>query len=257
MLQAWTDNLAGSLLVLARVAGIFSVAPILGHARVPAQVRIILSVGLTMAVAPLAGAGQELQMSRMEYVALLAREAAIGLAIGYLSVLLISAAQTAGELVDHEIGFGLSGIVDPVTNNQMPVIARFLQMFATMVFLVSGAHHWLIRALADSYRVIGPGADADLARAAEPVTAVFVTVFLTALKIAGPILGVLLLCDICLGLVARTTPQLNLLMVGFPVKIGIGVAAVLVALPVIGVVLARLMTGIYGDAMALARAMGG
>ncbi len=81
--------------------------------------------------------------------------------------------------------------------------------------------------------------------------------FLTALKIAGPILGVLLLCDICLGLVARTTPQLNLLMVGFPVKIGVGVAAVLAALPVIGVVLARLMTGIYGDAMALARAMGG
>jgi flagellar biosynthesis protein FliR len=130
-------------------------------------------------------------------------------------------------------------------------------MFATMVFLASGAHHWLIRALVDSYRAIGPGAEADLSRAAIPLSAVFVSVFLTALKIAGPILGVLLLCDICLGLVARTTPQLNLLMVGFPVKIGVGVAAVLAALPVIGVVLARLMTGIYGDAMALARAMGG
>ncbi len=257
MLEAWTDNLAGSLLVLARVAGIFSVAPVLGHARVPPQVRIILSVGLTLAVAPLAPLPEALQTGTAGFVALLAREAAIGLSIGYLCALLISAAQTAGELVDHQIGFGLSGIVDPLTNNQMPVIARFLQMFATMVFLASGAHHWLIRALVDSYRVIGPGADADLSRAAAPVTAVFVTVFLTALKIAGPILGVLLLCDICLGLVARTTPQLNLLMVGFPLKIGVGVAAVLVALPVIGVVLARLMTGIYGDAMALARAMGG
>ena len=257
MLETWTDNLAGGLLVLARVAGIFSVAPILGHARVPAQVRIILAVGLTMAVAPLTQMPAGLAVSRTDYVVLLAREAAIGLAIGYLAALLVSAAQMAGELVDHQIGFGLSSIVDPVTDNQMPVVARFLQMFATMVFLASGAHHWLIRALVDSYRAIGPGAEADLSRAAIPLSAVFVSVFLTALKIAGPILGVLLLCDICLGLVARTTPQLNLLMVGFPVKIGVGVAAVLAALPVIGVVLARLMTGIYGDAMALARAMGG
>lgn len=255
MLDIWMEQLTGFLVVLARVAGIFSVAPIFGNARVPAQVRIILAVALAAAVAPVAGTIPEGVAGSMRLVTALATEAAIGLAIGYVAMVVLSAAQMAGELVDHEIGFGLSSTIDPISNVQMPVLAKFLQMFATLIFLASGAHHLVIQALADSYSVIGPGHPAALAGGLEAALAIFVMVFVTALKIAGPILGILLLCDVCLGLVGRTTPQLNLLMVGFPVKIGVGVTALLVALPVISLVLSRLFTGIYGDTMALVRAL--
>lgn len=258
ILEAWSAQLLGWLFVLARVAGIFSVAPIFGNARVPPQVRVILSAALALAIAPIAAVPGGLTEASLPVVVLgLVREAVVGLAIGFVATLVLSAAQIGGELIDHEIGFGLSSTIDPLTNVQMPVMAKFLQLFATLIFLVSGAHHWLIRALADSYTLIRPGSALALEALSQPMMDIFVAVFLTGLKIAGPILGVLLLCDVCLGLVARTTPQLNLLMVGFPLKIGVGILAFLVALPAIAVVLAQLMGSIYGDVMTIARAAGG
>ncbi|MCC6483937.1 MAG: flagellar biosynthetic protein FliR [Armatimonadetes bacterium] len=257
VLDLWSEQLIRFLLVLGRVGGIFSVAPIFGQAKVPVQVRIIIIVALAAAVAPVSGsAPQFTQASPLPLVVGLAREVTVGLAIGFIASLVISAAQMAGELMDYEIGFGLSGSVDPISNVQMPVAARFLQMFATLLFLVVGAHHLLIQGLVESFGIIAPGAPANLAAASRPVMEIFVEVFLTGLKIAGPIIGLMLLCDIALGLVARTSPQLNLLMVGLPLKIGVGICALAVGLPVMGVVLTHLLRGMYGDVMVAARALG-
>ncbi len=247
----------GFVLVLARVSGIFSVAPIFGQARVPGQVRIILSVAMAAAVTPVVTTPVLLADKHLlPFVLALGREAVIGLSIGLVATLLLSAAQMAGELMDHSIGFGLSGMIDPVTNMQMPVIAKFLELLTALLFLSSGAYQYLIKALADSYMVLGPGEPSNLAFAARPITALFISMFIVALKIAAPILGILLLLDLALGLVARTTPQMNLLMVGFPLKIGGGMAAVLVALPVIGVVMTQVLGGMYGDIQMLMRALG-
>lgn len=244
------------LLVVARVGGIFSVAPVFGQARVPVQVRIIIMVALGAAVAPVSGAAPEFSQTGVVGLFIsMAREVVIGLAIGFIAALVVSAAQMAGELMDYEIGFGLAGSVDPLTDVQMPVAARFLQMFATLIFLTVGAHHFLIQALVESFSVISPGAPANMALASRPVMEIFVAVFLTGLKIAGPIIGLMLLCDLALGLVARTSPQLNLLMVGLPLKIGVGICALAVGLPVMGIVLTRLLSGMYGDVMVAARAL--
>lgn len=257
MLDVWSAQLVRFLLVLARSAGIFSVVPVLGQTPVPAHVRVILTVALALAVAPIAGMPPaDVTSSNFALTWALGREAVVGLTIGFVAALIISCAQIAGEMVDFEIGFGLSGSIDPLTNVQMPVIAKFLQLFVTLIFLASGAHYLVICALADSFGVIAPGQPAAVALAYRPLMDIFVRVFLLGLKVAGPILGVLLLCDLSLGLVARTTPQMNLLMVGLPLKIGVGMLAILVALPVAAVVFSQFMGGVYPASMAVVRAIG-
>lgn len=255
ILDLWTAQLVRFVVVLARVAGIFSVAPLFGQAKVPAQVRIIVSVAIAMLISPIVSPPDP-GASPLKLIAVLAGEAAVGLAIGYVAVLIVSAAQTAGELIDYSIGFGLAGVADPVTGVHMPVVSQFLHLVMTMLFLATGAHQLLIKALVDSYGWAGPGSGLDAGAAFSPIMAIFISVFLTSLKIAAPILGILLLCDIALGLVARTTPQMNLLMVGFPLKIGVGIAAVSLGTPVIFSVMSHLLGGMYRDAAMLMTAVG-
>lgn len=253
----WSEQLIRFILVLGRVGGIFSVAPIFGQARVPVQVRIIIMVALAAAVAPVAGTVPSFGNAQALAFALsLFREIIVGLSIGFIASLIMSAAQIAGELMDYEIGFGLSGSMDPISNVQMPVAARFLQMLMTVLFLTSGAHHLLIKALADSFVFITPGAASNLAALSGPMMSIFTVVFVTGVKIAGPIVGLMILCDLALGLVARTSPQMNLLMVGMPLKIGAGIAALAVGLPVMALVMTRLLTGMYSDVLTAAKAMG-
>lgn len=255
--DAWTEQLARFLLVLARVAGIFSIAPVLGQHQVPGQVRIILAAALALAIAPIAPMPDPGVLSgNLQFVLAAVREGMVGLAIGFIAQLVVSAVIIAGEMIDYQMGFGLSGSVDPITNVQMPTIAKFLQMVVTIVFLVVGAHHFLIKALADSFLIIGTGESVNFGAAAMPVWDLFMQVFLTGLKVAAPIVGVLLLCDLALGLAARTTPQMNLLMVGFPIKMGVGILAMLVALPIFHAVMGSMTANLYGDVMVVVRALG-
>ncbi len=246
------------LMVFARVGGIFTSAPVFGNKHVSIPIKAAMSLAISFVLLPFAVAGtNELPADLLPLAAAVIKEAIVGILIGFVVLLLFTAIQVAAEIVDMQMGFGFANILDPMMNVNASVIAQFQGLLATLIFLLSNAHHLMIKGLADSFNILPCGEMSIGNVVIGGFLALFSQLFITALKIGGPIVGVILLTEIALGILARTVPQLNILVLGFPVKILVGMITVMLVVPIVYVVIQSLFTGIYNDIMALVRGLGG
>ena len=150
----------------------------------------------------------------------------IGLGIAYISRLIFAAVQVAGTIVDFQMGFGVVNVIDPQTDTQVSVTAQLQNIFAVFIFLAVDAHHYIFQAIVDSFFVINPFKINFSSVTPEYVLHLFSATFITAVKISAPIMAILFFLSVGLGLVARTVPQMNVFIVGFPLQIGIGLLMV-------------------------------
>lgn len=251
------------LLVLARTAGVFVSAPVLGNIHVPVQVRIGLAASLAFVFTPLVAAERPEVAARLsaaspavvELAALMIKEAVIGVMIGFVGMLMFMAVQCAADMINLQMGLGFGSLVDPTMNQQTSVLGQFHYIAATLLFLATNAHHLMLRGLADSFNALPLGSLALTPEAAQTVMAAFERLFVAGIKIGGPIVGVILLTDVALGILARTMPQLNVLVVGFPAKILVGLLAMAAALPAVFAALQSLFAVLPGDIHILMRAL--
>lgn len=244
-------------LIVGRVSGLFFLAPVFGNRFVPTQARVglILLVSLVLLpVVPLPAAGVPGDLP--SYAAAFARELAFGMAMGFLVALVFAVAEAAGQLLDVEMGFGLVNVIDPVFGQPLPIIGNFLHLTAILVYLLVDGHHLLLESLSESFARFPPG----LARIGDGGVRVTVDevawMFLAAVKIAAPVLGVLFLTTVVLALVARAAPQLNVFLVGLPAKVAVGLAALALAMPAYVLALRALFPHAYEALQRLFGAVG-
>jgi flagellar biosynthesis protein FliR len=228
------ERLEAFILVFARTAGIFTLTPIFGSRQTPVQARVAGALGIALVFVPMySGSGKGLLAAdALPMVLLVLKEALVGLAIGFVTSLVFAAIQAAGELIDMHAGFSFAAVIDPTYNSPIAIAGRLHNLLAGMLFFVTNAHHIVISGLADSFRIIPIGQVSLNPAAAGGVVDLLVTFFAVALRIAAPVVAAVFLADIALVLVARVVPQMNVLMVGFPLKLGVGIVGMLVALPV-------------------------
>lgn len=216
-------------LVLMRISGIIAVAPPFAATTVPVTLRGLLALVLTLIVVPAApvweGAGP------WEFAAAAAGELMVGLAVGLLILLVLLAVQGAGELIDMEMGFGMVNVIDPAFGRPAPLLGNFLYFLALVIFLTVDGHLLVLRALLDSFQAIPPGGGRWEAPLFAAIVQQFSWVFVTAVRIALPVVGVVFLATTALGVLARTMPQLNVFMVGLALKIALGLAVIALVLP--------------------------
>lgn len=260
--QLVLNRIDGYLLILARTSGIFAVAPFLGSRYIPATVRAALAFLVSILLLPLVpGAGVGAQ-NIIGYATVLLSEAVIGLLIGYASLLILVGVQVAGQILDLDMGFSIVNVVDPHLNIESPLIGNFQYLLGLLFFLTVDGHYWLLAALAQSFRALPPGAAGFLGSglAVQGSTAgqglagslvdLFAQMFAIAVKLALPILAGLFLTTVALGIVARTVPQLNVFMVGLPLKAVVGMALLAVVLPLyvfaLDSALGRMYTSFFG-----------
>jgi len=235
------------VLVLARTAGIFSLVPIFGASQVPAQVRVAMALGLALVLVPLntaAGAGP-IAADVLSMTVLIAKEAIVGLVIGFVAVLVFAAIQAAGDFVDFQAGFTFASMLDPMHGSQTAIAGRFHHLLAGMIFLVTNAHYIMLCGLADSFRLVPLGQLAFSPAAAGGVVDLFAALFAVSLRIAAPVLGAVFLADVAMVIVARAVPQMNILIVGFPLKLGVGLVGMVIALPVAVALMRGTLADIY------------
>jgi len=162
---------------------------------------------------------------------MLAAESALGVLLGLVAQFIFAGVQLGGQLAGIQMGFGIANLIDPQSHAQVTIIAQWQQLMTLLAFLVLDAHHLLIRALLESFRTAPPGAvglaAAGVGRAVELAGSLFVL----GARIAAPVLIVLLLTNGALGVLARTIPQLNVFVVGFPVNVGVGLLVLGASLP--------------------------
>lgn len=225
-LMAFSESRVAMLvLALARVGGLFIMAPIFASRMAPLQVRAALVFFLTLAMLPLLGSAAPAGLAdagAATILGLLAFEAMIGFTIGLVAQLIFGAVQMAGQLAGIQMGLGLANLIDPQSQEQITSLAQWQNLLALLIFLSVDGHHLLIGAVADSFRAVPLGGGLPSAEGFALVVDLAGELFVVALKIAAPVLVLLLLVNAAMGVLAKLIPQLNVFIVGFPLNVAAG-----------------------------------
>jgi flagellar biosynthesis protein FliR len=215
------------MFVFFRVGALILFVPILGSRQIPMNMKIGLILFIAIVVFPMVK-DRPLPEPRglLELAIFLISDVTIGLGIAYIARLIFAAVQIAGTVVDFQMGFGVVNVIDPQTDTQVSVTAQFHNIIAVLIFLTVDAHHFILQAIVESFFIINP-AEVDFGNITPGyMLHLFSGTFTTAVKIAAPIMAILFFLSVGLGLVARTVPQMNVFIVGFPLQIGVGLVMV-------------------------------
>ncbi len=220
-----TQLLPTFLLIFCRITAFFAVAPVFSFGNVPNMFKVGLAFFVSATIFSVMGNETALSIDGV-YALMILKEILVGLLLGFTAYLFFTAVQVAGAFMDNQIGFGMVNVMDPMTGAQVPVLGNFKFFLAMLLFLAMNGHHYLLLALMNSYDWV-PFDSQIFARIADGGVSnflidAFVTMFYLAFQIAIPLVVTLFLVDVCLGILAKTMPQLNMFVVGFPVKITVG-----------------------------------
>jgi flagellar biosynthetic protein FliR len=222
------------LLVFVRVSAFFVTLPLFSHRVLPGVFRI--GFAFFVALLMYESVPAEGMAIDFEYFLLMLKEAATGLFIGFAAYMLMSAIQVAGSLIDFQMGFALANVIDPQTGFQTPLLGQYLYIFALLLLLSVDGHHLLLDGVFYSYQWIPldfAGFGFGSAGLAEAVIRAFAMMFVVAFQMAVPVVSVLFLVDVALGIIARTVPQMNVFVVGFPIKIAVSFIVLFIVMGVI------------------------
>jgi flagellar biosynthetic protein FliR len=225
------EQVAGFMLVIARIAPLFIVAPMFSSKMVPARVRGIAAVGLAVGIAPLAMKGEHVPLDVMSLGALAAKELLVGLAFSFAIAALLAAVTAAGSLADTLIGFSFGALVDPITGNNASVLSQAYSLVGVAIFIAIGGDAWVIKGLNHTYDLVPLVDYPALGTMVAGVQHAFVGIFVAAVELAAPVLLAVIITDAAFGVVARVVPQLNVFQVGFPAKVTVGLLVIGVSLP--------------------------
>lgn len=216
---------------LTRVAALMSVAPVLGSRVMPRRIRLIVTLALTWAILPFVSTTPVVEPLSPAGLLVIAQQVLIGLSMGFLLRLVFGALELGGQMIATQMGLSFASLVDPQNGAQSPLLSQFYSLLGTLVFLGLNGHLLLIQMLVDSFKalpVATTGADRDLLW-------LLVTwasqMFAGAVLIALPAIASLLVVNFAFGVMARAAPQLNILAVGFPIGLILGLLIILYSLP--------------------------
>ncbi len=224
------------LLVFARTYTILRIVPVFSSASLPRLVRILLAFFCAALLLPeIVQRGYPVPEAAGGYIALLIGEALIGLAIGLVILLIFSIFQLAGQLFSIPVGFGAAAAFDPLAQIEVPVLGQYFNLIATFLFLsIGGLQRIFLYGIQGSFRSLTAS---DLLILREPLgellTERLSQLFLQALIIALPIIGLLILVYLIIGLIAKAAPQMNLLILGFPFSVGVAFLFIFLAFPIL------------------------
>jgi flagellar biosynthesis protein FliR len=228
------QQLAGFILVLARVGPLFLLAPVFSSKLIPARARGVAAVAISFGLAPWALHGHHIPVETMTFAGLMLKEVLVGLSYAFALGAVFAAVSVAGSLMDLTVGFSFGSLVDPITGNHSQLLSQLYAMVGILVFIAINGDHWMIEGLARSYQLVPIQSFPSLSAIVAGANHAFVSIFTSALELAAPVMLAVLITDAGMGIVARLMPQLNVFAVGFPAKIAVGLLIMGVSLPFVG-----------------------
>lgn len=237
------------LLVLARITSFIVIAPFFSIRSAPKVAKIGLAIFITILLFPLVEETQIVSYDLVLYFILIVKEIIVGLIIGFVSSLTFTALRVAGQMVDIQMGFAMASVLDPQTGSRNTLVGQFLYTLGIMLFISINGHHSLLMAIFHSYDLIPVAGVVFTKSIAMEVLRIFIGMFALGFKIAIPFITILLISDIALALLARTVPQLNVFILGFPLKVGLGVLSLALALPILGSIIINILSQMEKDIM--------
>ncbi|WZL74858.1 flagellar biosynthetic protein FliR [Clostridiaceae bacterium 35-E11] len=219
------------LLVFARVLGIFIIAPLFAHRNIPSYTKIGFSLLFTIIIIPVL----RISFLRIDSFYLLfllsSKEFVTGMIMGFICYLFFSSVHVAGYLIDMQIGFSMASVIDPQDDTQVPLMGNFFYMIAILVFLSINGHHTFIYGLKNSFDIIPLGSLNMNMMMIDKLIGILIYIFIISFKMSAPIFVAIFISNVLLGILARTVPQMNVFVVGMPLKILLGLVIIFLVLP--------------------------
>ena len=209
------------LLVLARVSSFFFATPIFSTRSIPRVVKLAISLSVTIIVSMTIPTEQVEPYSLIDFGLMAFREALIGVVLGYSVNIVFLGIQSAGEFVDVFAGLQMSSSYDPITGTNGTFYSNIYNWIATLLFFNMSGHHYLITGIINSFLFIPVGENVLLELNVSVIASLLVKTFYISVQLGFPMAVILFLIDVILGMISRVVPQINVFILGMPIKLAV------------------------------------
>jgi len=253
-----TMDLYRVLLIMFRTGAFLMIVPVFGHTSIPRLLRVWLIIIFALMIFPSAVVSEiQPPTTTFQLAMVILIELATGFAMGFAVIILFSAVQFAGHMIGLQMGLAVASVIDPMGAGQISIIGEFYYLLSLLVFLLIDGHHYVIEALVRSFELIPLGGGVFGAGLGEYILALTGNLFIIAVKLAAPVIITLFIVNVVLGIVARTVPQMNVFIVGFPLAIGVGLITIRFSFPFLKTVLVTAFKGLEMDIINIIRLLQG
>ncbi|MBX3327403.1 MAG: flagellar biosynthetic protein FliR [Nitrospira sp.] len=218
------------LVLISRIGGLLAALPVLSGRTVPMKIKGALVLSLGVLLAPFISL-PTVPYDPLVLAAGLLSELVIGLAIGLAVRLFFGAFEVAGEMIGVQMGFGVVQLFDPATSRQTPIMAQYFTLIASLVLLSLNGHMLIVATILSSYESIPAFGASFPAGAGDDVLRLSQQMFMVGLKLAAPVLIIILLINILLAILGRAVSQINVFVLSFPITIVGGLAVLSLSMP--------------------------
>lgn len=206
-----------------RVSPILFMMPILSSRALPNLLKIGLMLAVSLLLLPVVKIDVRLfPADPCHFIFFMMAELMVGFILGLSIQLVLAGIQLAGEFAGYQMGLAMASILDPQSGMDTTLVAQFYYLLGLLIFLSIDGHHWFIRALFQSFSVLSPGEFHLKMGLYHHFLKLSGKMFVIAIKMVAPIMAVLIFTQIALGMIAKMVPQMNVLMMGFPLTICLG-----------------------------------
>mgnify|MGYP006279780913 FL=1 len=227
-------TLLGFTLVLTRTSTFLLVLPVFGWKTVPVNIKsamaVLLAVFFSSRVPPMDAFSEA---STLEVILLAASEGVYGLALGFIVMLLFSVVRISGHIIEQQMGLSMARVIDPLTGNRASPLSSLLEMIFVLLFLSANGHHLFLLILSRSYEAFPPGTMPAVSTLSAAVIETGSVMFIACLRLAAPMLAAFLILMVTLALLARLVPEMNILFLSLPLRVGLGLVMAVTFLPLI------------------------
>ncbi|MHC4171489.1 MAG: flagellar biosynthetic protein FliR [Planctomycetota bacterium] len=226
------EKLLAFAMVLTRISAFFLVLPVFGWKSIPVRIKVALIVLVAVffsVVIPLATEPEG--VSVLEAILLIANEATYGLALGLIVTFVFTAVKFSGRIIERQMGLAMAQILDPMTGERTQPLSSLLEMIFIILFLSANGHHLLLLIISRSYETFPAGSVPTISVLAGGIIKAGSTMFVLGLRLAAPMLAAFLLLMVVLAVLARMVPEMNILFISLPLRVGLGLLMAAIFLP--------------------------
>jgi len=228
------EKLLGFILVVTRLSAFFLVLPVFGWKSIPMRIKasmtILTGIFFSMITRLPFDASK---IHELEAGLLIANEALYGLALGLTASLVFSAVKLSGRIIERQMGMAMAQVLDPLTGDRAQPLSSLLEMIFIILFLSANGHHLLLLIIARSYESFPLGRIPEISLLTGGVIKAGSVMLLAGLRMSAPLLAAFLLLMVVLGVLARVVPEMNILFISLPLRVGLGLLMVVIFLPLI------------------------
>ncbi len=248
----------GIVLAFFRIGSALFLMPVFGYLGVPTHVKIGTAFIFAVVLGPYASSQLASAPTGIAAIASIAiGEIMVGIVFGSVTMLVLIGAEFAGSIIGLQMGFGIVNVIDPQSGEQISIIGRLEYLVALMIFISLDLHQNMLVILRGTFDLIPLGGVLFTDAIAVNYGQLTGLVFVAAVKLAAPITAILLLSEMSLGFIARTMPQMNVFIVGFPLKIGLGLFGLAVSWPLFVYVISKVFQMFEGELQTIISAAAG